>query len=630
MVATVRMRLANMWVAATVILVVSISATAAQPKRILFFHSFGPNFQQGALWNTEIQRELNRQSPWPLDIQEHSLVTARNGDNAAEAKFVDYLGALYAQRPPDLIVAIGGPAARFVQEHRADLYPTTPMLLAAIEERLVSPSMLSEQDTVVAVRFNQFALAENILRLLPDTKSIAVILGNSPGEQFWVGEQKRVLGPLLANKAELTFYNEKPFEEILKEVAQLPPNSAIFFQQLAVDGAGAVYGDKEPLKRIYKVANAPIFTFDESYFTGETVGGPMFDPAKGARPMAAAALQMLGGEKAENIKVAPVEFAAPQYDWRQLQRWEISESRLPPGSEVLFRELSAWDKYRWQIVAIFAVMFLQGSTITGLLYEGRRRRVAEADAKQRLSELARINRHLTVNELGSSIAHELNQPLGAILNNTETMKILLGAQSPDLEEIREIVEDILRDDRRASEVILRLRNLLTKEPFELREIDLNQVVSDVVELLSSVAQQRDVKITKALSVAALPVRGDTVQLQQVLVNLIINGMDAMADTNGSPREINVRSTSVRGFAEVSVSDTGPGISPDQITNVFDPFFTTKQNGMGIGLSIVRTIVEAHGGKVWTESRLDPGAVFHISLPLSNIQRSRSAPEESRH
>ena len=261
------------------------------------------------------------------------------------------------------------------------------------------------------------------------------------------------------------------------------------------------------------------------------------------------------------------------------------------------------------------VMFLQGLTITGLLYEGRRRRVAEGEAKQRLSELAHVNRHSTANELGSSIAHELNQPLGAILNNAETIKLMLGAQSPDLDEIREIVDDILRDDRRASEVIRRLRNLLTKKPFELRNIDLNQTVAEVLELLSTTARQRGVDFTKALSSTALQIRGDTVQLQQVLVNLIINGMDAMSDTNGGPREIDIRTASVRGFAEVSVSDTGPGISPDKIGNVFDPFFTTKQNGMGIGLSIARTIIEAHGGKIQAENRRDGGAVFRISLPL---------------
>jgi hypothetical protein len=238
-------RLVYMWVATAVALVVSIGGTAAQPKsgetaaqpkKILFLHSFGPNFQPWATWRGEIGRELNRQSPWPLDIQEQSLVTARGGDDPSEAKFAEYLGVLYAQRPPDLIVALGAPAARFVQRHRADLFPTTPMLLAAIEVRRVDQSMLSEQDAVVGVRKDYVVLFENILRLLPETKAIAMIAGNSPNEQFWTGEQQRILGPLLANRVELIFYNQRPFDAILKEVASLPPHSAIFYEQLAVGG----------------------------------------------------------------------------------------------------------------------------------------------------------------------------------------------------------------------------------------------------------------------------------------------------------------------------------------------------------------------------------------------------------
>ena len=150
---------------------------------------------------------------------------------------------------------------------------------------------------MAGVRYDQVAAIENVLRLLPETKAIAIIIGNSPGERFWAGEHQRVLGPLLKNKVELIFYGEQPLNEILKGVASLPPHTAIFFQQLAVDGAGAVYGDKEPLKRIYEVANAPIFSFDQSYFNGEIVGGPMFSPAEGAQPMAAVAIRMLGGEK---------------------------------------------------------------------------------------------------------------------------------------------------------------------------------------------------------------------------------------------------------------------------------------------------------------------------------------------
>jgi len=176
------------------------------------------------------------------------------------------------------------------------------------------------------------ALFKNILRLLPETQTIALISGNSPNARFWVNEQKRILGPLLGNKVRLIFFYEQPFEEILKEIAKLPPHSAIFFQMLLVEGASAMSGDKEPLKRIDQVGTAPIFSYDETFFTGAVVGGPMFSSAGVARPTAAAAVRMLGGERASSIEVPVIGFSAPKYDWRQLQRWTISESRLPPES----------------------------------------------------------------------------------------------------------------------------------------------------------------------------------------------------------------------------------------------------------------------------------------------------------
>ncbi len=155
--------------------------------------------------------------------------------DTAEPKFVEYLKALYARQPPDLIVAIGAPAARFVQQHRADLFPTTPMLLAAIEARRVDPSTMSDQDAMVGVRTDQVALFENILRLLPETKAIAVVVGNSPNEQFWMGEMQRELNPLLGNKVELIFYNELPFPRDLEGACEFTAQQCNF---LSTDGGG--------------------------------------------------------------------------------------------------------------------------------------------------------------------------------------------------------------------------------------------------------------------------------------------------------------------------------------------------------------------------------------------------------
>lgn len=485
--------------------------TAVQSKQIVVLHSYDKNFEPGAVWSREIRNQLGRQSPWPLEIQEHSLVTAVKGNDAADAKFVEFLAALYAQRAPDLIIALGAPAARFVQQHRTDLYPTTPMLLAAVEVRRVEPSMLSQQDAVAGVRFDQVALIENILRLLPETKAIAIVNGNSPNERFWAAEQQRILGPLLKNRVELIFYNERPFEAILKDVASLPPHSAIFFQQLWVDGAGAVYGDKEPLKRIYEVANAPIFSFDLSHFNGEVVGGPMFSPAEGARPTAAVAIRMLGSKTAGGIEAPTIGFSAPKYDWRQLQRWNISESRLPPGSEIWFREPTAWQRYSWQIASIVTVLLLQAGLIALLLQEHRRRRLAEVQSRQRMTELAHVNRFATAGELTASIAHEINQPLGSILANAETAEAILKSQSPDIAglpdiiELKDIVNDILQDDRRATEVIQRMRSLLKKAPFEQKQFDLNEVVQETIRFFSSLAVGRKFELVSVITPEGLPI-----------------------------------------------------------------------------------------------------------------------------
>jgi signal transduction histidine kinase len=369
------------------------------------------------------------------------------------------------------------------------------------------------------------------------------------------------------------------------------------------------------LKRIYQVANAPIFSFDQSYFTGEIVGGPMFSPADGARPTAAVAVRMLGGEKADGIKVPPIEFSTPKYDWRQLQRWNISERRLPPRAEVLFREQTVLERYSWQIALIAAVILIQAAFISALLREHQRRQLAEVQARQRMAELAHVNRFSTAGEWTASIAHEINQPLGAILTNAETADAILQSSTPDVTELKEIVRDILQDDRRATEVIRRMRSLLRKAPFELTNIDLNDLVRETLQFLSSLAAGRQFELVSAITPNPLPILGDRIQLQQVILNLVLNGVDAMRDTPGENHVITVRTSRVEQFAELSVADRGPGIPEDKLKKVFEPFFTSKSEGMGMGLSIARTIIEAHRGQIWAKNRDHGGASVRIRIPL---------------
>ena len=331
--------------------------------------------------------------------------------------------------------------------------------------------------------------------------------------------------------------------------------------------------------------------------------------------------EILDGEKAGDIKNLPINFASPKFDWRQMQRWEISSSVLPAGSTVHFQELTIWEQYSWQIALTVAVVLLQAGLILVLLREHRRRQLAEVQTRQRTAELVHVNRFATAGELTASIAHEINQPLGSILTNAETADVILQSSSPDIAELQDIVKDILRDDRRASEVIRRMRSLLKKAPFELKNFDLNDLVGETIELIHAVG--RKVEFDSVITRDALPILGDRIQLQQVILNLVANGIDAMKDTKDESRIMTIRTSRVEEFAQLSVSDRGLGIPASKLKMIFEPFFTNKAEGMGMGLSIARTIIEAHNGVISARNRDHGGASFRIRLPLIDPSHDRA-------
>ncbi|MFC7701743.1 ATP-binding protein [Bradyrhizobium sp. GCM10028915] len=577
-------------------------------------HSFGLRFKPWTEYAQIIRSEISRRFKAPIDFHDHSLLTARLDDDQSDRPFVNYLRSLYAKKAPDLIVAIGAPAANFVQRYRESIFPGVPMLFTVVEARRVQYDKLTRDDTVVATAHDFPAAFESILHVLPRTKLIAIVNGASPNERFWLGELKRETA-FLAERVELKFYNELSFEQILGDASKLPPHSAIFFHLMNVDAAGVDHETQSALKRLVEASSAPIFSQGDGSFGEGLVGGPMHSIREGSEVAAAVAVRILNGEQAGDIKTPPTRFALPRFDWNQMQRWGISESRLPPGSEILFREPTAWERYTWQIALTIAVILLQAGLIAGLLSEHRRRQLAEVQSRQRMTELAHVNRFSTAGELTASIAHEINQPLGAILTNTETAQAILKSPNPNINELNEILGDILKDDQRATEVIRRMRSLLKKAPFELKNFDLNEVVEETIRFFSALAVSRNFKMANVLTQNALPILGDRIQLQQVILNLVVNGIDAMKDTPDENRIITIRTSRVENFAQLTVSDRGSGIPEDKLKEVFEPFFTSKPEGMGMGLSIARTIIEAHNGQISARNRDHGGATFQIRLPL---------------
>jgi len=228
-------------------------------------------------------------------------------------------------------------------------------------------------------------------------------------------------------------------------------------------------------------------------------------------------------------------------------------------------------------------------------------------------------------ELSGSLAHELNQPLAAILSNAQAAQRILSQGTGNIDEIREILKDIVADDKRAGEVIKRLRTLFRKEEVRYRPLEVNEVALDVLKMMRSDLLNRDVAMRTELAAGLPQVDGDPVQLQQVLLNLVMNGCDAMDGMPGE-RRLTLRTAAAGGEIEVSVTDRGRGIPPADLQRIFEPFVSTKTEGMGLGLAVCRTIVAAHAGRLWAANNRDGGASFHFTLPAKRDSDERTGAD----
>jgi PAS domain S-box-containing protein len=242
---------------------------------------------------------------------------------------------------------------------------------------------------------------------------------------------------------------------------------------------------------------------------------------------------------------------------------------------------------------------------------------AELDAQKHRSEMTHISRIATLGELSASLAHELNQPLTAILSNAQAARRFLTGNTVDPDEVNEILNDIINDDKRAADMIKRLRTLMRKKELEFTSLDLNKVIRGVSELANREAFTKDVPLVLELADGLPQVRGDVIHLEQVILNLILNGCEAMADLDHQSRELRILTANHdENAVRVSLRDQGTGIDEGHMTNIFEAFYTTKPEGMGMGLSICRSIIEAHGGRLWAENNPDKGATVSFTVQVS--------------
>ena len=585
---------------------------SSRPKRVLMIFNESKDVPGNIVLEQAVRGEMQKAGTNRIEFLAEYLDASHFSDNEHFRLFQDYLGRKYAGQNLDLILSFPSRDYRLAGELPDALFPDVPVVFVAVNELEVPQAITKLGVTGIVQRFDLRGTLGLILRLQPDTRRVVVIGGTSDVDHATIGRIAEVSQAL--EGIEFEFWTNRPTAELPGAVKSLPSGTVVLLSSVLRDVDGQTFYMTQLAQMLAPSASVPVYVLGGWILGSGAVGGSVVDSEDLGVRSGQLALRLLAGA---NPKTLPIEVATkgtPMVDWRALQRWRIKENRLPAGSVIRYRPETLWDEHRNLILILLAVFLAQAVTIAGLLAQRKLRRRAEAEILNQRMELAHVTRVATMGQLTSALAHELNQPLGAILRNAEAAEIFLQKEQPDLEEIRAILADIRKDDQRAGSVIDRMRSLLKRRSLELKSLDLGELLAETVTLAQSDAHARQVNLTLQRPARLPSVRGDRVHLQQVVLNLILNGMDAMSDIAKAGRLLTVRvETAKDGSIEVAVSDCGTGISPDKVARLFEPFFTTKPTGLGMGLAISQTIIEAHGGKIWGGNNAARGAVFKFTL-----------------
>ena len=718
---------------------------AGPPKKILMVFSESRDVPGNAMMEQALRPEMEKLSTNRLEFYVENLEFSRFQNESHAELFREFLREKYAGEHLDLVVAFMGSNFNLTNELPDKVFAGIPLVFVAVSELEIPSALQQSGFRGIVQRYDISGTLSLIFRLQPETHRVVVVGGVTATDRLTMNRIKTAASDL--DGIEVEFWTNRPLGQMGEGLGALPKGTAILLSTVQRDGTGQPYYSQQLAQRIIPGANAPIYVMSAGTMGSGVVGGAVVDfESLGARA-GQIAVEQLNGVATNSFPIEIRTVGTPMVDWRALQRWGISQGRLPSNTVIRYQPHSTWEDHKAIILTIAGVFLAQALTIAGLLINRRRRQLAEARARvnqearalvaaivessddaivrkdlegkiitwnraaQRLfgytaaevvgksiaiivppsqmseemdilergrrgepighfetvrqtkdgrvvdvsiaispifdetgkvvgaskicrditskktaemeirkqrAELAHVSRVSTLGQLTAALTHELIQPLGAILRNAEAAELFLQSEPPDLDEIRAILADIRKDDQRAGQVIERMRSLLKRRSLVSDPVDLREAVEDTIALVRPDLLARQIKLNLEIRDPMPRVMGDRVHLQQVLLNLIMNGMDALHATRGEERALTVRAgLSANGWVEVAVSDCGTGL-PVEMPNLFEPFFTTKPNGMGMGLAISRTIIEAHGGKIRAENNPGRGATFTFTLPVRSV------------
>jgi PAS domain S-box-containing protein len=712
-----------------------------RPRRVLLLYPYDDMLPATTIAGAAMRKRLQERSTAPIEFYTDFLDLARFSTEADELRTAHYLAEKYAKTPIDIVMSLGIGGQRFVNTYRPLITPNVPIVFCC--GTAADVAAMDRPANITGV-YSELDLAKTLLlaeRLQPEARDVVVISGSSGFDRRLLERIRKEFEPY-EKRFDTKYWIGVPYAALLERAAKLPRETIIIYTSVFADDTGRIFTPVQVAEDLAKAAGAPMYGPADTYLGRGIVGGYMDTYENSGIAAADLALEILAGADPSTIAPRPTNTNAFRVDARQLQRWGLSESNLPPDTVISFKEPTLWAQHRMPILSAVGVIAFEAALIAALLIQFLRRRRAEGslkeseerwrsvfetsaagvalmdgnagfvatntafqsmlgyagtelrglslvdlstaedrassrqlldelrqgtlrhydavkqfqrkngtpvwghiyastilgnDAKPRLfvatmiditarklaedamriaqSELAQVARLTTMGEMAASIAHEINQPLAAIVANGNAGLRWLANATPDIDEVRATLKRIVSDGHRAGRVIGGVRTMFKKSSQARAAVDINDLVREVLTLVRGELDNRMVTVRTELE--QLPqVLVDRVQLQQVILNLITNAIDAMASVDGRPRVLRLRSERHQpGGVMLTVQDSGTGIDKKDMNRIFLPFFTTKSHGMGMGLAICRSVVEAHGGRLTASHGHPCGAVFQVILPI---------------
>jgi signal transduction histidine kinase len=604
------------------------SGTAdAELRRVVILNGADPYLPAFVALDRGVREAILAGRTAPTGFHAETLDMFRFPQAEIDGDVVALLRKKYGGLRVDVVVAASEIALDIAERHRADIWPEVPIVFHSVSETNLRKATLDPRTIGIPVRLEYGPTLDLALKLRPATRRIVVVAGTAQPDRTNLSLAQRALGRY-AGTLEIQYLVGLTVAETVAAVRALREDAVVLFVTVFRDGAGTPLVPRDVLTQVAAASSAPVFGIFETYLGDGIVAGSIASYVGQGRRAGDLVVRVLNGEPPAAIGIQAPATSACIADAQALRRWRIKERLLPDGCEVRFRETTAWDRYRWQILATLAVILLQSALIVALMLNRRRlrqaraaardeyglRREAETVASNLQGRLARFSRERSLGAVATAISHEINQPLLAIQNYAQAARRRLEGDLDDKSKLIELYAKIEAQAARAGAITQRVRSLFSTSDLQWVPANLSLVIDEVVRAMEPDLESRGCRIERAPAGDLPAVLADVLQVQLVLVNLLRNAMDSVCSGDRYDRRVSIVASPVNDReVQVSVADRGPGVPPDRVADVFEPLYSGTGDGMGMGLAISRTIIEAHGGRIWYEPNPAGGAIFHFTL-----------------